>query len=95
MDIYANVVNPCITAVVINIVLFSSADVLDAILNALALNFITEVDEYVVRSDLDDAQLQHAQELDKKIVEFIAGNKRYVGATTQTLVVSLDSFCRP
>lgn len=76
-DSYANVINPCITAVVINLVLFgSSSDVLDCILNALALNFIIEVDEYVLKGDLDDAQLAHQEALPLKIVAFLLGDTR-------------------
>lgn len=89
MDMYANIVNPCITAIVINLILFSSENVLDAILNALALNFITEVDEYVLKADLDDAQLVHEQKLDAKIAAFISGD------TTCDARVTRQAPCLP
>lgn len=76
-DLYANVINPCVTAIVINLVLFSSgSDVLDSILNALALNFIIEVDEYVLKADMDDAALAHQEDLPLKIVRFLLGDPR-------------------
>jgi len=76
MDIFANLVNPCIVAAIINIVLFDSRSILDALLNALALNFIIEVDEYVPRGDMDDALLAHERELGEKIVSFLGGDLR-------------------